>query len=154
MFPKSLFFCLIVLQKTVFPQPHTLILVFCKPLFLLHDSLQVTYRWLEHIKTLRREGLWYGFVISHLLMDSSEILEVFLTTEYASKCPWNKCHAVHWVELKFNSRIKTWDLPSGSVVETLLSRTGGMWVWSRDEELRSYMPCGQKTKIQKAKAIL
>ena len=42
---------------------------------------------LEHIKTLRREGLGYGLVISHLLIESSEILEVFLTTEYTSKCP-------------------------------------------------------------------
>ena len=56
---------------------------------------QSTGVWLEHIKTLRREGLGYGLVISHLLIESSEILEVFLTTEYTSKCPWDKCHAAH-----------------------------------------------------------
>lgn len=73
------------------PQPHSLIL---KAIFSsLHHCL------LSHLQTVRThkytEGGRNGFVTSYLLIDSSEILELFLIPEYTYKCPQHKCHAAH-----------------------------------------------------------
>lgn len=74
--------------------PHTLIPISSMPFLPLSTkSLQAIFEWLEHINTLGE--VVYGFVVSHLLIDSSEILEDFLTTECTYKGSQEKFHAAH-----------------------------------------------------------